>query len=79
MPKGCHPQVITKPLKSCERKTNELFFPCNDSCRICRCNFKSFFSSFKCRVLTGDLGSIHNLPRGWAMMILRGRHSFSLL
>ena len=24
-------------------------------------------------------GSIHNLPRGWAMMILRGGHSFSLL
>ena len=24
------------------------------------------------------LGSIHNLPRGWAMMILRGGHSFSL-
>ena len=23
--------------------------------------------------------SIHNLPRGWAMMILRGGHSFSLL
>ena len=25
------------------------------------------------------LGSIHNLPRGWAMMILRRGHSFFLL
>ena len=44
----------------------------------CCCEQNTLSPSFMTKQRS-SLGSIHNLPRGWAMMILRGGHSFSLL